>query len=61
MELRHSVSSANMRILDEATDRGRSLMNMMKRRDPRILPFGTPETTGRMVDWDPLMVTIVYG
>ncbi len=42
------MSSANRRGIADCTESGRSLMKMMNRRGPRMLPCGTPEVTGSL-------------
>ena len=41
----HFVSSANRRRVADCKESGRSLIKMMNRRGPRMLPCGTPEVT----------------
>ena len=45
--LKSLVSSANTKTEERAIVYGRSLIYIMKRRGPRMLPWGTPEITGR--------------
>ena len=41
----HLVSSANKRGAADCTESGRSLIKMINKRGPRMLPCGTPEVT----------------
>ena len=43
--------------VDVDTDEGRSLMKIKKSRGPKILPCGTPDTTGNVVDTLPFIDT----
>ena len=43
----HLVSSANVSTIEEETQLVRSLIKMINRRGPKMLPWGTPEVTGR--------------
>ena len=47
--LKDLVSSANSNSCDVTTD-GKSLIKIRKSRGPRILPCGTPESTGEVLD-----------
>jgi len=47
MCLKHFVSSANRSDSLSVITFGKSFMNMMKRRGPRILPWGTPDSTDK--------------
>ena len=55
--LKHLVSSANSRALLQWITLGRSFMYKINRRGPRILPWGTPDTTGRRWEWELLIDT----
>ena len=47
---KHLVSSAKRKRWEKLRVRGRSLMKMMNRSGPRILPCGIPDRTGRRFD-----------
>ena len=57
MCLKHLVSSAKSRALLQWIVSGRSFMYKMNRRGPRMLPWGTPDITGRRWKWTLLMDT----
>ena len=44
--LKHLVSFASRKVLLKRTASGRSFMYMMNNRGPKILPCGTPDSTG---------------
>ena len=48
MGMIHLASSAKSSILVDSSVEGRSFMKMRKSTGPRILPWGTPEITGRV-------------
>ena len=48
----HLASSAKRKIVKDKTDEGRSLTKTIKRSGPRMLPWGTPERTGRTLETD---------
>ena len=47
MCLKHCVSSANRSDSLSVIAFGKLFMNMMKRRGPKILPWGTPDSTDK--------------
>ena len=53
IDLKHLVSSANERSFEYETAVGRSLVYTRKSKGPRILPWGTPESTGgrKLEEW----------
>ena len=53
----HLVSSANKRGAADCTESGRSLIKMINKRGPRMLPCGTPEVTGSSEEMVPSIIT----
>ena len=47
MCLKHLVSSAKSKASLSVIELGRSFINMIKRSGPRILPWGTPDSTDK--------------
>ena len=52
------MSSANNNKVGVDTDVGRSLMKIKKSSGPKILPCGTPETTGTLVSHSTVVLCI---
>ena len=47
MDMKHLASSAKRSNFEYMAERGRSFINIKNSNGPRILPWGTPEKTGR--------------
>ena len=55
--LKHLASSANSKTSEEVTAAGRSFTNTKNMIGPKMLPCGTPETTGRTSETELLTET----